>query len=253
MNLLERAIQVYKEEGAFRLLKKSFNYVVPILFSPFYVWYYIRFKSRTFTFRGRAYDYFYHRYNTTWRNERAIEVPVVWDIVKEYRGNQILEVGNVLSHYFPIEHTVLDKYEKAPGVINLDVVDFQPTKKYDLIVSISTLEHVGWDEKPRESQKILRALENLMKYCTPSGKIIVTLPLGYNTEMDKLLREGKIHLTEQYCLKRVSHDNRWTEVKYNEIRYARYCTPFSPGANAVIIGYLSSNSCNPSLPEGCNC
>ena len=29
------------------------------------------------------------------------------------------------------------------------------------IVSISTMEHVGWDETPRDSKKILVALENL--------------------------------------------------------------------------------------------
>jgi hypothetical protein len=38
---------------------------------------------------------------------------------------------------------VLDKYEQAPGVINEDVVSFSPPQKYDLIVSVSTLEHVG--------------------------------------------------------------------------------------------------------------
>jgi SAM-dependent methyltransferase len=158
-------------------------------------------------------------------------------MVKECKGKSILEVGNVLSHYFPTQHTILDKYEKAPGVINSDVVDFRPAEKYDLIVSISTLEHVGWDEKPRKPRKILYALENLKRCCAPGGQIVVTLPLGYNREMDKLLKRGDIRFTERCCLKRISRDNKWIEVEYDEIRHAKYNAPF-PSANAVIIGIV---------------
>jgi hypothetical protein len=129
-------------------------------------------------------------YNYTWRNERAVEIPILWEIVKNTKGN-ILEVGNVLSHYFPVKHDVIDKYEKAPNVINLDVVDLDSSKKYNLIVSISTLEHVGWDEKPREPKKIVYALRKLKECLNPGGKIVLTLPLGYNKEVDKLLEEKK--------------------------------------------------------------
>ena len=73
--------------------------------------------------------YFGNNKNTSWKN--------------------IFEVGSVLSHYFPINHDVLDKYEKGHGVINQDVVDFKPHNKYDLIVSISTLEHVGFDDNTK--------------------------------------------------------------------------------------------------------
>jgi hypothetical protein len=48
--------------------------------------------------------------------------------VNKYVGRNVLEVGNVLSHYFPVHHDVLDKYEKAKGVINEDVVEFSPAK-----------------------------------------------------------------------------------------------------------------------------
>jgi len=68
-------------------------------------------------------------------------------MVRKYRGKNILEIGNVLSRHIKLEHDILDKYETAKGVINEDIVDFKSEKKYDLIISISTLEHVGWDEK----------------------------------------------------------------------------------------------------------
>lgn len=173
----------------------------------------------------------------TWRGERAVEVPIIWEIVKKHHGKRILEVGNVLSHYFSVNHDILDKYEKAEGVINQDVVDFQPSEKYDLIVSISTLEHVGWDEEPRDPLKILRAIQNLKNLIASGGKMIVTLPLGYNSEMDKLLKEGKIHFTEQYYLKRISRDSKWIEVDWNDVWEAKFGSPFY-AANGLIIGII---------------
>jgi len=57
------------------------------------------------------------------------------------------------------------------------------------IVSISTIEHMGWDETPRDPKKIPLALENLIECLVPGGEIVVTLPIGYNTYLDKLLKE----------------------------------------------------------------
>ena len=77
---------------------------------------------------------------------------------QEISWKKILEVGNILSHYFSVNHDIVDKYEKDVDVINQDIIDYHPNKKYDLIVSISSLEHVGEDETPREPKKILYAL-----------------------------------------------------------------------------------------------
>lgn len=196
------------------------------------------FKSlRTFKFQGRSYKYFYHNYNNTWQNERAVEVPIIWEIVKRDHGEKILEVGNVLSHYFSVNHDIVDKFEIADGVINQDVVNFQPSNKYDLIISISTLEHIGWDESPRDPMKTLHALENLKNCLALEGRMVVTLPLGSNPEIDKLLREGKIRFAKQYYLKRVSRDNRWKEVDWEDICDAKYGYPF-PNANGLVIGII---------------
>jgi len=236
--LFIRAKEMSKEKRIYYVISIGIKRIVQRSKNSFWYYYYKTFKSsRNFTFQGETYSYFYHKYNKTWRNERAVEVPIIWEIVKKHQGKRILEVGNVLSHYFSVSHDIIDKYEKADSVINQDVVDFQPNKKYDLIVSISTLEHVGWDEEPRDPMKILRAIQNLENLFASETKIVVTLPLGYNTKMDKLLKEGKIHFSEQYCLKRISRDNRWIEVNWNDIREAKYGSPF-PSANGLIIGII---------------
>ena len=65
----------------------------------------------------------------------------------------MLEVGNVLGHYVPVEHLVVDKYEQAPGVLNDDVADLDLGRQFDLVLAVSTLEHVGLDEETRDPDK----------------------------------------------------------------------------------------------------
>lgn len=210
------------------------------------------FKSfRRFAFEGRTYQYVYAWYNKTWTNERAVELPIVSKMVKDNRGRRILEVGNVLSHYFPADHDILDKYERGNGVINQDVVDFRPSQKYDLIVSISTLEHVGWDEKPKEPEKFLAALENLKGLLAPDGTLVATLPLGYNPEMDHQLQANKCHLTHVYYLKRISQDNRWIECESHDVQGVKYDEPF-PYANGLVIGLLRNANSRQALGRSTN-
>ncbi len=199
--------------------------------------YHASFESlKHFEVMGKRFSYYYHPYNATWRNERCVEIPVIWKILQENKGKNILEFGNVLSHYFRISHDVLDKYEKADGVINEEVVEFNSSKKYDLIVSISTLEHVGFDETPKEPLKVLKAVEKLRESLSENGKIYVTLPVGQNLEMDKLINSGQLKLDEQYFLKRVS-GSTWKEATFDEIKDSAYNSPFF-AANAIRIGVI---------------
>jgi hypothetical protein len=165
-------------------------------------------RGRFFEFNGESYPYLCRRYNHAWDSERSVEVPIIWRIVQKHAG-RILEVGNVLSHYFPCTHDILDKYERKRGVVSCDMVDYRPKERYELIVSISTLEHVGFDapEEPNPT-KITQALENLVTNClAPSGNVVVTLPLGYNLSMDRSLLEGAFPFTRLYYMRRISKDN----------------------------------------------
>ena len=51
---------------------------------------YKRLLSRRFKFQGKKYYYFCHKYNCTWTNERAVEIPIIWKIMKENTGKRIL-------------------------------------------------------------------------------------------------------------------------------------------------------------------
>jgi hypothetical protein len=194
-------------------------------------------RHNTISVLGKTYGYF----DTckTWAGERAVEIPIVMEMVRKYQGTNILEIGNVLSHHVQFEHDVLDKYEITKGVINEDVVDFTSEKKYDLIVSISTLEHVGWDEETRDDMKIPKAIENLKSLITSrGGTIIITLPLGYNSALDKLLKDGVIQFSKQFHLIRISKGNEWKEASWEEVQDTRYNSPF-PFANGLLIGIIA--------------
>lgn len=179
-----------------------FRFKSLILYKLYYHLYYRHLKKK-FVFNGKKYRYFYHPHNTTWRNERKVEIPIIRALLEQNQGKRILEVGRVLPHYFPISHDVLDKYEKGRGVINEDVVSFTPSQKYDLIVSISTLEHVGWGETPKEPEKAIRAIENLKKCLNPGGKIVFTVPLGQNPHLDNLIRNKEIKIDQLYYFNKI--------------------------------------------------
>lgn len=216
--------------------QKGIHYVIK---RGLYIWLYVIYykifcKGRSFSFRGKKYRYFYDIINNTWINERSVEVSIVMETVNKNLGKRILEIGNVLSNYYDLPHEVVDKYEKAPNVINQDVVDFKSNEKYDLIISISTLEHVGWDEKPRDDEKIPKALENLRNLLKLDGTMIVTLPFGYNQALNRHLNQGTIRFNEQYYLLRTGN-NSWREASWDEVKETIFGNPYS-GANGLIIG-----------------
>ncbi len=191
-----------------------------------------------FSFNGTPYPYFIHPYNTTWKCERAVEIPIVMDLISRKGNANILEIGNVLSHYFRFEHDIVDKYEKAEGVINVDVLDFVADKPYELIVAISTLEHVGWDEEPREPQKFLRCIHHLKKLISKGGTLMFTVPGGYNSYVDDIIRKRAIEQAQFYHFKRTGM-NRWAQTEFGDIDGLPYGSPWG-AANALTIVSLTN-------------
>ena len=201
-------------------------------------WFVLGKGTLSFRLNERAYRYFYHRYNYTWLNERCVEIPIARRVLREHSGRKILEIGNVLSHYFPVRHTIVDKYEMAKGILNEDVASFQTGERYDLILGISTLEHVGFDETPQDPLKPLAALENLKSLLTDRGQILLTIPLGYNPHLDTFTREDKLGLTRQSYLVRTGRANAWREAQVAEVHDAKYGGLY-PAANALLVGTFS--------------
>ena len=224
--------------GHYRYKKESkiFSFLKEIIKLPMVLSLRILKTPKRFFFRNQAYEYFIHSYNTTWLNERIIEIPIILSFIEPKK--RILEIGNVLSHYINIDWDVLDKFEKAEGVINEDVVDYIPDEKYDLIISVSTLEHVGFDDNKKDDNKISKALDNLRHNCLKTkGEIVVTLPIGYNKKMDEKLFANQLGFNEACFLRRISKNNEWEKIKKKDAVRGQYNYPY-PAANVVCIGTI---------------
>ena len=181
--------------------------------------------QRTFEFNGSRYPYFYHRYNNTAETERCVEVPLAWEFLQRRPGAAVLEIGNVLNHYEPFPHAVVDKYETAGGVLNVDVCDFWPSQKFDAILSISTIEHVGWDEQPFDPQKSLRAIERLRQMLAPDGSMFLSFPIGHNETLDAAVRDLTLGCSDLHGMKRLPRNN-WSEAPVSELLERRLNPPY---------------------------
>jgi hypothetical protein len=140
-------------------------------------------------------------------------VPIAARVVAQHDPRRVLEVGNVLSHFVDFGHRVVDKYEQAPGVENADVLDITAPDPYDLVLAISTLEHVGWDESPRNPELALEAVDHLASLVAPGGELMLTLPCGFNPVLEGALREGRFGFDDVRALRRFGPlGPRWREV-----------------------------------------
>jgi len=200
--------------------------------------------ERTFTFDGEALPYLYHRYNNTWMNERAVEVPIARRAIQQRGDGTVLEIGNVLSHYGAPQHEVVDKYEAGPGVRNIDVLDLEPERRWDLILSISTLEHVGVDDAPHDPGRGAIAAELLASRLAPGGELLLTVPVGYNPRLDEALAAGAIRGMELRALRRTRVGPHWEEVAPDRVLGLSYDWRNST-ARAVLVGRLRSPGCPP--------
>lgn len=170
-----------------------------------------------FTYHGQQLDGFCHLYNLTWLNERTVELAVAHQFIAGQDDQRAgLEVGNVLGHYAPREHMVVDRYEPAAWyqigrqwVENCDVFDVAGC--WPWIVSISTVEHVGFDTPPFADGASARAIDHLRRQLAPGGTALITFPLGYNPALDALVAAGATGAARWATLVRSSAEE-WIET-----------------------------------------
>lgn len=172
--------------------------------------------------------YGFGRWN--WRAERCVEIALGLRAMSKYDPSKILEVGNVLPLAVDCEHTVVDKYEAGPGVINEDIVDFDPQRQYDLVLSISTLEHVGWDELPQDPDKAGKALEAMSGL---GRDLLITIPIGHHPTLAGTFIDGPFD--DVVLLRKVSRTADWVARPLEEADEIEYGRPYANG-NGILVG-----------------
>lgn len=163
-----------------------------------------------FRWHDLTLPYWDHEHNNTRNNERAVELPAAaWWLGQlppdAHAGQHVgLEVGNVLAHYgAPPRRRVVDLTEVAEGVDNIDVADVRG--QYPWIISISTIEHVGqmdYADTP-VPMAATNALLHLRDLLIPGGRMLVTVPLGWNRDLDADIATGVFDVARQCTLHRI--------------------------------------------------
>jgi hypothetical protein len=184
-----------------------------------------------FPFDGVRLPYCSHSYNNFRSTERAIEIPIARHYLERLRPRRVLEIGNVLSYYYSelshdeavVGRTVVDKFETAYGVVNRDIRDFSSDTRFDLVLSISTFEHMDSDRghnpdyRPGRSRRSSQAADNiehvLQDLLAPGGHFVLTAPIGYSEEWDSTVYSGGLQPAAGVAMRAFAYekqgDLRW--------------------------------------------
>lgn len=156
-------------------------------------------KDGSFEYNGRIYPYFDDSCNMTRITERAVEIPIALDLFNH--AVRPLEVGAVLPQYLPSwgerAHEVIDLYEIYPDVVNADVLTFEAFAVFDLVICISTLDHLN------SADEVRTAVSRMKSWLVPGGVLFATVPHGQPPEigggswLDELVLSGELdmHIT----------------------------------------------------------
>lgn len=162
-----------------------------------------------FTFRGTPFAYFEHKYNCASINMRSVEVPIIRRYLADKRPRK-LEIGNVLSHYQTTTWPIIDIQEKGERVHNVDIMKFKPKEPFNLIVSISTLEHIGQGKyaKRTAAVSLQRIVDHIRGMLAPGGVFVATVPVGFNKMIDTGIRNDATGADHVWYMHRIE-GNEW--------------------------------------------
>ena len=234
--------------------------------------------KKTFSFNKKKF--YYNRIKSNNPIERAVEIPISFNFLADLqKPASILEVGNVLSHYENhlsemlgiTSRRIVDKCEVEVGVDNEDLMNLPSKKKYDAIVSLSTVEHIGQKGDPSgrygeqaengDLEGSLKTIAKIYDLLAPDDKTLITLPFGKLIDGEWYIQFSKEYLYllgKKYripkeavsvnCLKLIDRETNgssfnvlWEELDALELSYVEYGSPFSP-ANAIAVIELSKIS-----------
>ena len=169
-----------------------------------------------FIFNVQNYEYLRHAYNQASLNMRTVEVPIVLDYIsKGPRFGYVLEVGNVLSHYVPATWDIIDQYEEAAGVKNIDIMQVSGGR-YELIVSISTVEHIGYDKRANTAKyTLIEIVTHIRSLLAPDGKLLITVPLGFRKDIDEAVSADQAAIG-RYMYQSDAVSNSWEQCDLNK-------------------------------------
>jgi hypothetical protein len=77
-------------------------------------------------------------------------------------------------------------------------------------------------------------VEAIIDWLAPSGRLLFTVPLGYNPAVVEYLERPSPEVSSMLFMRRITRDNLWEQASFATVRECRYDRPF-PAANAIAI------------------
>lgn len=227
----------------------------------------------TFHYQEKSLPYNRVPYNNV--GERAVEIPIAFDFLLHLpKKDKLLEIGNTLSYYENAlsdylglkSRRIIDKFERASGVDNVDLMDLPSSEKYDGILSISTVEHIGQGIEPssqsygetglsqRDREAPLKAIAKIYDLLSPGGKALITVPFGKLIDGEWYIQFSQEYLqllTQNYQIPPVAIQTKflrildmelplsnpreiWREEEIKLLENVEYNYPY-PCANAIVV------------------
>ena len=133
---------------------------------------------------------------------------------------------------------MVDKYERGAGVLNVDALEYSPPEPCDdLIVSVSTLEHVGWDETERDPPRACAVGRGAGPAISPGGRHAARHPARWATTRCSTRPSAPGGVPSLYTLRALRRTARtaWEEAEPADVWDVRY-DQLLCAANAVLVG-----------------
>jgi hypothetical protein len=172
----------------------------------------------SFRYRGQVYPYFVDSYQNTRINERAVEVSIA--LARYNKAIRPLEVGAVLPHYIPDwpeqYHEVIDLHEDYPAVIRANVLTYSAIGQHDLVMSISTLDHLN------NVDEVMAAVGCMKSWVTRGKLVFATVPamqppeVGGGEWLDELVLSGDLDMSIARMDKTDPDNHEWREVSMDD-------------------------------------
>jgi O-antigen chain-terminating methyltransferase len=189
-------------------------------------------------------------------DERAVEIP--WVLARYAGERRVLDVGTVFAepayvaglHELGIPDLVtVDLAAGATVVADVRDLPFDDGR-FDLVLCVSTLEHVGRDnavydvDAPRDEEGDEAALRELRRVLAPDGRLLVTVPTGLDEDqgwqvqraplawVERFERAGFLVFEDELYVRSAEG---WRTATLGEAEDARYG---ADGAGAVLLAEL---------------